>query len=193
MAGKSARRCNRTIVDSNGSMAGTETSNAASRSSSLAAAAAPTKPREQVILKTESCAKKDSKVSISKMVSVSTLWFLKLRLDAKSRLFIVKFHFGHKILYLKSRLYVKSRFVKSRLYCSVSRTRGEKNLIEKCQVRERNQSRFRCNKFFFPGDLSTKLKSFNFFCRRKRSLLGFFPPRLFFSIMPPANEDIKST
>ena len=36
---------------------------------------------------------------------VSTLWFLKLRLYVKLRLFNVKFHFGHKILYLKSRLY----------------------------------------------------------------------------------------
>ena len=51
------------------------------------------------------------------MASVGTLWFLKLRLYAKSRLFNVKVHFGHKISFLKSRLYVKSRFVKSRLYC----------------------------------------------------------------------------
>ena len=51
------------------------------------------------------------------MTSVSTLSFL------KSRLFKVKFHFGHKITFLKLRLYVilrlyvKSRLVKSRLYC----------------------------------------------------------------------------
>ena len=51
------------------------------------------------------------------MASVSTLWFLKLRLYSKSRLFDVKFHFGNKILYFKLRLYVKSRFIKSRLYC----------------------------------------------------------------------------
>ena len=31
----------------------------------------------------------------------------------------MKFHFGHKILYLKLRLYVKSRFIKSRLYCNL--------------------------------------------------------------------------
>ena len=30
----------------------------------------------------------------------------------------MKFHFSHNILYLKSRLYVQSRFVKSRLYCT---------------------------------------------------------------------------
>ena len=51
------------------------------------------------------------------MASVNTLWFLKSRLYTKLRLFSVKFHFGHFILYLKSRHYVKSRFVKSRLYC----------------------------------------------------------------------------
>ena len=51
------------------------------------------------------------------MASVSTLLFHKLRLYAESRLFSVKFHFGHKISYLKSRLFVKSIFVKSRLYC----------------------------------------------------------------------------
>ena len=39
------------------------------------------------------------------MTSVSTLSFLKSRLYTKSRLFNVKFHFGHKISYLKSRLY----------------------------------------------------------------------------------------
>ena len=54
------------------------------------------------------------------MASICTLSFLKSRLDAKSRLVNVKFHFGHDILYLKLRLYVKSRFVKSRLYCSSS-------------------------------------------------------------------------
>ena len=43
----------------------------------------------------------------------------KLRLYAKSRLFNVKFNFGHKISFLKSRLYLKSRFVKSRLYCTI--------------------------------------------------------------------------
>ena len=43
--------------------------------------------------------------------------FLKSRLDSKSWLFKVKFHFGHKISFLKSRPYVKSRFIKSRLYC----------------------------------------------------------------------------
>ena len=52
------------------------------------------------------------------MASVSTLPFLKLRHYAKSRLFNEKFHFGHKISFLKSRLYVKSRFVKLRLYCN---------------------------------------------------------------------------
>ena len=51
------------------------------------------------------------------MASISTLWFLSSRLFAKSRLLNVNFHFGHKILCLKSRLYVKSRFVKSRLFC----------------------------------------------------------------------------
>ena len=51
------------------------------------------------------------------MASVSTLTFLKLRLYAKSRLLNVKFNFGHKISFLKSRLYIKWRFVKSRLYC----------------------------------------------------------------------------
>ena len=51
------------------------------------------------------------------MASVSTLSFLKLRFYAKSRHFNKKFHFGHKISYLKSRLFVKLRFVKSRLYC----------------------------------------------------------------------------
>ena len=30
----------------------------------------------------------------------------------------MRFQFGHEILYLKSRLYVKLRFVKSRLYCT---------------------------------------------------------------------------
>ena len=55
------------------------------------------------------------------MASFSSLSFLKSRLSAKSRLFNVKFHFGHKILYLKLRLYVKSRFVKSRLHCTVDR------------------------------------------------------------------------
>ena len=113
------------------------------------------------------------------MASISTLWFLKLRLYAKLRLFNVKFHFGHKIsysrlrliqpaliqpasltshfdlvhifmkgkkhfgyysqllitatlarsrggwfkrslLYLKSRLYFKLRFVKSRFYCIIN-------------------------------------------------------------------------
>ena len=44
--------------------------------------------------------------------SVWTLSFLKSRLSAKSRLFKVKFHFGHKISFLKS------RFLKSILYCS---------------------------------------------------------------------------
>ena len=39
------------------------------------------------------------------MASVSTLGFLKLRLYTKSRLFNVKLNFGHKISYLKSRLY----------------------------------------------------------------------------------------
>ena len=53
------------------------------------------------------------------MASVSTLWFLKSRLDANSRLFNVKFNFGHNILYLKLKLYVKLRFVKSWLYCTV--------------------------------------------------------------------------
>ena len=49
------------------------------------------------------------------MASISTLSVLKLRLYAKSRLFQVKFHFGHKISFLKSRLYVKSR-----LYCTLT-------------------------------------------------------------------------
>ena len=31
----------------------------------------------------------------------------------------MKCHFGHKILFLKSRRYIKSRFVKLRLYCSL--------------------------------------------------------------------------
>ena len=48
---------------------------------------------------------------------VSTLCFLKSRLYTKSRLFIERFNFGHKILNLKSRLFVKSIIVKSRLYC----------------------------------------------------------------------------
>ena len=48
------------------------------------------------------------------MASVNTHSFL------KSRLFNVKFHFPHKIWYLKSRCYVKLRFVKSRLYCTVN-------------------------------------------------------------------------
>ena len=39
------------------------------------------------------------------MASLSTLSFLKSRLYAKLRLFNVKFHFGHKISILKSRLY----------------------------------------------------------------------------------------
>ena len=52
------------------------------------------------------------------MASVSTFLYLKSRLYSKSRLFNVKFNFGHKILYIKSRLYVKSRFPKSRLYCN---------------------------------------------------------------------------
>ena len=39
------------------------------------------------------------------MASVSTLPFLKSRLYTKSRLFIVKFHFGHRISYLNLRLY----------------------------------------------------------------------------------------
>ena len=39
------------------------------------------------------------------MASVSTLSFLILRLYAKSRLFNVKFHFGRKNSFLKSRLY----------------------------------------------------------------------------------------
>ena len=51
------------------------------------------------------------------MASFSALWFLKSRLFTKSRLFNAKFHFGHKIATPKSRLYVKSRFVKLRLYC----------------------------------------------------------------------------
>ena len=46
------------------------------------------------------------------MASVSTLSFL------KSRLFKVKFHFGHKVLYLKLRLFFKSRFIKLRPYCN---------------------------------------------------------------------------
>ena len=51
------------------------------------------------------------------MASVSALPFLKLRLFAELRLFNVKFHYtSHKI---KSRLFVKSTFVKSRLYCTV--------------------------------------------------------------------------
>ena len=54
------------------------------------------------------------------MASVSTLSFLKLRLYSKLRLFDVKLNFGHKISFLKSRHYVKSRFVKSRLYCTVT-------------------------------------------------------------------------
>ena len=53
------------------------------------------------------------------MASVSTLSFLESRLSAKSGLFNVKFHFGHKISFLKSSLYVKSRFVKSRLSCII--------------------------------------------------------------------------
>ena len=53
------------------------------------------------------------------MASVSTLSFLKLRLYAKSRLFNVKFHFGHKISFLKVRLYVKSRVLKLRPNCTV--------------------------------------------------------------------------
>ena len=51
------------------------------------------------------------------MATNSAVWFLNSRLYAKSRLFIVNFHFVHKILFLKSRLYIKSRFVNSRLYC----------------------------------------------------------------------------
>ena len=44
----------------------------------------------------------------------SLIWNLRL-----SRLFFnVKFHFRRKISFLKSRLYIKSRFVKSRLYCT---------------------------------------------------------------------------
>ena len=46
------------------------------------------------------------------MVSISTLSFV------KSRLFNVKFHFDYKISFIKSRIYVKSRFVKSRINCS---------------------------------------------------------------------------
>ena len=49
------------------------------------------------------------------MASVKTPSFLKSKF--KLRLFNEKFDFGHKILYLKLRLFVKSRFVKSRLYC----------------------------------------------------------------------------
>ena len=52
------------------------------------------------------------------MAFISNLWFLKSRLYSKLSLFNVKFHFGHNILYRKSRLYVKSRFVNSRLYCT---------------------------------------------------------------------------
>ena len=55
------------------------------------------------------------------MASVGILSFLKSRLYDKSRHFNEKFHFGHKISYLKSRLFVKLRFVKSRLYCSSHR------------------------------------------------------------------------
>ena len=51
------------------------------------------------------------------MTSVSTISFLKSRLYSKSRLFKVKFYFGHKISFLKSRLYLNLRFVKLRLYC----------------------------------------------------------------------------
>ena len=58
------------------------------------------------------------------MASISTLSFLKLRLYTKSRLFKVKFHFGHKISFLKSRLYVKLRFVISRLSCTHNLTLG---------------------------------------------------------------------
>ena len=36
------------------------------------------------------------------------------------------FHFGHKISFLKSRLFVKSRFDKSRLYCIATEKKGEK-------------------------------------------------------------------
>ena len=42
-----------------------------------------------------------------------TLCFLKSRLYTKLRLFNVKFHFS----LLKSRLHIKSRFIKLRLYC----------------------------------------------------------------------------
>ena len=59
------------------------------------------------------------KSQFSEWPQVSTFWFLKLRLYAKSRLFNVKFHFCHNILFLKWRLYVKARFVKSRLYCTL--------------------------------------------------------------------------
>ena len=48
------------------------------------------------------------------MVSVSTLLYLKLIVYVKSRLLYVKFHFGHKISYIKSRVYVKLR-----LYCTL--------------------------------------------------------------------------
>ena len=64
------------------------------------------------------------------MASVSTLPFPKLRHYAKSRLFNEKFHFGYKISFLKSRLYVKSRFV-NRDFTVVANHlgRGEKFVI----------------------------------------------------------------
>ena len=50
------------------------------------------------------------------MTPTSTFGCLKSILYAKSKLLNVKFNFGRKILYLISRLNVKLKFVKSRLY-----------------------------------------------------------------------------
>ena len=44
----------------------------------------------------------------------------------------MKFHFGREILYLKSRLYVKSRFVKSRLYCITLSSVAAMLLVLRC-------------------------------------------------------------
>ena len=52
------------------------------------------------------------------MTPIRTFWFFKSRLYTKSRLINVNFHFDCKIMYLKSISYVKSRFIKSRLYCT---------------------------------------------------------------------------
>ena len=56
-------------------------------------------------------------ISINRMTSIGRFWFLKSRLYPKWILFNEKFNFCHKILYLKLRLYVKSKFVKLRIFC----------------------------------------------------------------------------